>query len=250
MPRIATFCHTRQSQPAVRPTRYVPRCNRVLSAKYTDGETGLVYYGYRYYQPGVGRWLSRDPIREMGGANLYVSVFNNPINLRDLFGLMPSYTPVKCKEITNPSGSPLILFDDADHWVLTGYSPLFVGAYDSVGVINGLELEWKANVYVGCRCKGFCDQPRSGTRKYAKVIKFEATEEVYLFKFGGGPVDVPKFTDILSGVGKVIAAILKKSLPALGWMDDDGQKFMAKKLAEAWPSKATDGAWDPRSPCD
>jgi RHS repeat-associated protein len=33
-----------------------------FSTKVTDDETGLVYYGYRYYAPEVGRWLSRDPI--------------------------------------------------------------------------------------------------------------------------------------------------------------------------------------------
>ena len=35
-----------------------------FSTKYTDDETDLVYYGYRYYVPSTGRWLSRDP----GGA--------------------------------------------------------------------------------------------------------------------------------------------------------------------------------------
>ena len=42
-----------------------------FSTKYWDDETGLGYWGYRYYQPGVGRWASRDPIAEKGGRNLY-----------------------------------------------------------------------------------------------------------------------------------------------------------------------------------
>lgn len=33
-----------------------------FSSKYLDEETGLYYYGYRYYGPQVGRWLSRDPL--------------------------------------------------------------------------------------------------------------------------------------------------------------------------------------------
>jgi len=37
-----------------------------FSTKYTDDETGLVYYGYRYYSPSAGRWLSRDPLDEPG----------------------------------------------------------------------------------------------------------------------------------------------------------------------------------------
>lgn len=36
-----------------------------FSTKYFDVETGLYYYGYRYYLPGLGRWASRDPIEEL-----------------------------------------------------------------------------------------------------------------------------------------------------------------------------------------
>jgi RHS repeat-associated protein len=31
------------------------------STKFRDEESGLVYYGYRYYSPATGRWASRDP---------------------------------------------------------------------------------------------------------------------------------------------------------------------------------------------
>lgn len=39
------------------------------------------------YDSELGRWLSRDPIEEDGGVNLYAYVENNPINYYDLFGL-------------------------------------------------------------------------------------------------------------------------------------------------------------------
>ncbi len=35
-----------------------------FSTKYTDDESGLVYYGYRFYDPELGRWPSRDPLEE------------------------------------------------------------------------------------------------------------------------------------------------------------------------------------------
>jgi RHS repeat-associated protein len=36
-----------------------------FSTKYQDQETGLLYYGYRYYQPAAGRWSGRDPIGDV-----------------------------------------------------------------------------------------------------------------------------------------------------------------------------------------
>jgi RHS repeat-associated protein len=57
-----------------------------FSTKSLDVETGLYYYGYRYYSPIVGRWLSKDPLEEEGGENLYVFVLNDPISLVDPFG--------------------------------------------------------------------------------------------------------------------------------------------------------------------
>uniref|UniRef100_UPI0036DF63F2 RHS repeat domain-containing protein n=1 Tax=Photorhabdus sp. RM322S TaxID=3342825 RepID=UPI0036DF63F2 len=41
--------------------------------------TGLYYYGYRYYQPWAGRWLSADPAGTVDGLNLYRMVRNNPM---------------------------------------------------------------------------------------------------------------------------------------------------------------------------
>ncbi|MBN1153090.1 MAG: RHS repeat-associated core domain-containing protein [Dehalococcoidia bacterium] len=45
-----------------------------FSTKYWDDETGLGYWGYRYYDPATGRWMTRDPIEERGGDNLYVYI--------------------------------------------------------------------------------------------------------------------------------------------------------------------------------
>jgi RHS repeat-associated protein len=57
-----------------------------FSTKYYDTESGLYYYGIRYYIPELGRWLTKDPIAELGGLNLYVFVTNNPISFIDPFG--------------------------------------------------------------------------------------------------------------------------------------------------------------------
>lgn len=60
-----------------------------FSTKYEDAETGLLYYGYRYYDPATGRWLSRDPIEESGGLNLYGFNYNSTVNYYDYLGMGP-----------------------------------------------------------------------------------------------------------------------------------------------------------------
>ena len=42
------------------------------------------------YDPDLGRWLSRDPIGEAGGLNLYSYSFNDAINLIDATGGFPN----------------------------------------------------------------------------------------------------------------------------------------------------------------
>jgi RHS repeat-associated protein len=76
-----------------------------FSTKYQDDETDLFYYGYRFYSPSVGRWLSRDPINEFGFKLLtgkggafdlaeetvvYCFVQNDPISKLDIGGLITS----------------------------------------------------------------------------------------------------------------------------------------------------------------
>jgi RHS repeat-associated protein len=58
-----------------------------FSTKYTDLETGLVYYGLRYYSPAVGRFINRDPIEEAGGLNLYGFCGNDGVNRADILGM-------------------------------------------------------------------------------------------------------------------------------------------------------------------
>jgi RHS repeat-associated protein len=58
-----------------------------FSTKYIDAENGLDYYGLRYYNPSTGRWISRDPIEETGGLNIYSIVANNPLDKVDPIGL-------------------------------------------------------------------------------------------------------------------------------------------------------------------
>ena len=76
------------------------------STKYTDIETGLVYYGLRYYSPTLGRFINQDPIEEQGGLNVYGFCGNNGINRWDYLGMDPIIMPgpgSRTAIILNPS---------------------------------------------------------------------------------------------------------------------------------------------------
>jgi RHS repeat-associated protein len=62
-----------------------------FSTKRYDKQTGLIHYQYRPYAPEIGRWLTRDPLGETGGMNLYAFVGNNPVNWVDPWGLYRSH---------------------------------------------------------------------------------------------------------------------------------------------------------------
>ena len=62
-------------------------CLMGFATHYTDEESGLVYFGHRYYAPETGRWLSHEPLGEMESWNLYAYCHNDPVNHVDVLGL-------------------------------------------------------------------------------------------------------------------------------------------------------------------
>ncbi len=61
-----------------------------------DAETGLVRFGARDYEPSIGRWTSKDPIRfDTGDApNLYLYVNGDPVNFIDPNGRQTMTMPI------------------------------------------------------------------------------------------------------------------------------------------------------------
>ncbi len=92
-----------------------------FSTKYRDGETGLLYYGYRFHSPGIGRWLSRDPLMEISADLLYQFVANDPIRFIDPVGL--SYTEH--------------VFKKKLPWIMEHFGAGVLGYTDSVLVLAG-----------------------------------------------------------------------------------------------------------------
>ncbi len=61
--------------------------NRLANTKERDASLGLDNHGFRYYDPTLGRYLTRDPIGYADGLNNYLHVHNNPVNAVDPLGL-------------------------------------------------------------------------------------------------------------------------------------------------------------------
>jgi len=77
-----------------------------FSSKYLDDETGLYFYGYRYYAPALGRWTSRDLIWEHGGLLLYGIFVNNATTSIDPFGLQSKTGTTQSKYFRSPTPVP------------------------------------------------------------------------------------------------------------------------------------------------
>ncbi len=90
-------------------------------------EEGLFFFGLRFYDPTLGRWLNPDPAGFVDGANLYIYVQNSPLNRLDLFGLI-SEDPFEQVNINIPI--PLIPR-------LPGFNTLL-----AKGSINGVEVDF------------------------------------------------------------------------------------------------------------
>lgn len=56
------------------------------AGKRWDPELALSYFGKRYYDPELGRWLTSDPLGFVDGTNLYQYLFNNPYRFTDSNG--------------------------------------------------------------------------------------------------------------------------------------------------------------------
>jgi len=70
--------------------------NLRFSSQYYDEESGLHYNTMRYYDPVSGRFLSRDPIGELGGLNVYRFLGNDPLDYIDAYGLACSWAVGRC----------------------------------------------------------------------------------------------------------------------------------------------------------
>ncbi|WP_434043958.1 MULTISPECIES: SpvB/TcaC N-terminal domain-containing protein [Sorangium] len=77
------------------------------TGKEKDEETGLYYYGARYYAAWLGRWTAADPAGLVDGPNLYAYVSGNPIVFRDPTGMWDErVVPAPAPGVKKPDPPP------------------------------------------------------------------------------------------------------------------------------------------------
>jgi RHS repeat-associated protein len=91
--------------------------------QYEDGETGLYYNRFRYYDPGMGVYISQDPIGLVGSARLHAYP-GDPLQLIDPNGL------AKSKSGCDTRGNPRLSVDFASKSTVN-YSAAFASERDA-----------------------------------------------------------------------------------------------------------------------
>jgi len=119
-------------------TRYNSGIN--LKHKFTgqeeDGEVGLYYYGARYYDPTIGRFISPDSIVQEytnpQTLNRYSYVGNNPLNLVDPTGLRADVYVMPLPY--GQQGYTFRALDDQNSLVVTGFFNVTTNNYNQLRI--------------------------------------------------------------------------------------------------------------------
>lgn len=131
-------------------------------------DDGLLLSLYRSYDSQLGCWISRDPIAENGGINLYMYAGNDSINLIDMFGLKFAFgsedakknfdeasaylskDPNAAKIISDIGALPDTVTIDTNHGEGTRY-------YDQ-SKENGSRVMWDPSMGLAFKGEGGCEQ--------------------------------------------------------------------------------------------
>jgi len=179
-----------------------------FSSKEIDARTGHYYYGYRWYDPNLQRWLNRDPIQEAGGLNLYGYVGNNPVNYVDPLGLLTdeqleARASRHSNEFPQPP-SPTDPLDVARGSLNSVAWNIFMPNLEAGG--RGVGLGPKCNVFVG-HCISSCpnrpnpmiQDPETGTMRYPTAQEW-GDRNVNIPGYGP-PHGNPQPGDVVTGGG-------------------------------------------------
>ncbi|NGX56746.1 MAG: putative deoxyribonuclease RhsC [Candidatus Anoxychlamydiales bacterium] len=193
-----------------------------FSSKRIDEESNLIYYGRRYYDPSLGRWLTCDPLGFEDGMNTYAFVHNNSLTNIDLYGLY-----------ANPWMFPKSSYnnDQAFNGVLSGTYKYLLNSATSFAGSNDDFIHW--DVFKEQRIH----QQRENSREYINKTAIDWFQNKL-----GADVNNSAFrnfergTDIALTLGTVLYSI--RNVPSMIKKSNTYNKFMQASRELISPSKA------------
>lgn len=208
-----------------------------FSTKYHDDETGFAYYGYRYYNADLGRWLNRDPVGEGGGLNLYGMVANDAVNRIDVLGL------------SSCSPSSVIVACNGGSWTLSGIDYDIVSGTHT-GLVTGYTIHWEAKASYACRQGGSSGCLCGETECVKRTKDVEIAHSFVILSPMSGPLATPPgFTNIVNGVGSATAGLLSTYGPSIpSGVDLVDRINIAIHIEGSKPTSISDGDWDGTPP--
>lgn len=148
-----------------------------FSGKEQDSETGLYYFGARYYAASVGRWISPDPIGIGDGPNVYCYVSCNPVSFVDPDGkIVVGGDGPGTNDHREWLRNLPVDFLDLNRWTTPGDRPVKNTAYDmykvhaeELGRLYGLRFQTETTSEYSPEDGGvFIRDPNGGTyQRYA-----------------------------------------------------------------------------------
>lgn len=116
------------------------------NGKERDEETGLYYYGARYYAPWLRRWCSVDPAGTMDGYNMYLYAKSAPINFTDEVGLLATgpklvfdHSPIPLDSAGEDASKQNLKLSLEGDWKAFKYNIIPESAKSSVSVATDIE---------------------------------------------------------------------------------------------------------------
>lgn len=111
-----------------------------FAGMYVHARSGLSLAAFRAYNPMLGRWISRDPIEEEGGMNLFAYVNNAPIGLVDLSGLDPIQDMAKIEQMFDQIVAELVALHEHE----------IDGAWQDIIILKNQNFGLKRKPLTGC----------------------------------------------------------------------------------------------------
>ena len=216
-----------------------------------DADTKLIRFGARDYDPEIGRWTSKDPIRFDGDSpNLYGYVLNDPVNFVDPWGLVIGGEPIgrAYNQIQRDSQGipyqstilPIFLLTDkgnpidGKHWKNVGNHPDFQNPQSTYNA--GLDTNCHGLTFANGK---YWIDPRGVDQilkdEYLPVISGPKVGDVLIYREGNIPVHSVRVSDVENG--KVVGVtgisgtqkIPRKTSPENAWGGKPYDEIYRKK---------------------